>query len=88
MAATPLEQNKTLVLKAFDMFFNKRDYLAAEQYWSATYIQHIALIRRGAMACSISSAAFPPRAPIRQSPDPDRRRPHDRARSLFRPRVS
>jgi predicted SnoaL-like aldol condensation-catalyzing enzyme len=47
MAATSPEQNKALVLKAFNVLFNKRDYLAAEQYWSATYIQHIALIRPG-----------------------------------------
>jgi predicted SnoaL-like aldol condensation-catalyzing enzyme len=47
MAATSPEQNKGLVLKAFDTLFNKRDYLAAEQYWSARYIQHSAHIRPG-----------------------------------------
>jgi predicted SnoaL-like aldol condensation-catalyzing enzyme len=45
MAATSPEQNKALVLKAFDTLFNKRDYLAAEQYRSAMYIQHSAHIR-------------------------------------------
>jgi predicted SnoaL-like aldol condensation-catalyzing enzyme len=28
------------VLKAFDTLFNQRDYLAAEQFWSESYIQH------------------------------------------------
>ena len=27
-------KNKALVLEAFDMLFNKRDYAAAERYWS------------------------------------------------------
>jgi predicted SnoaL-like aldol condensation-catalyzing enzyme len=47
MTATSPEQNKTLVLKAFDTLFNKRDYLAAEPYWSPTYVQHSAHIRPG-----------------------------------------
>ena len=44
---TTLEQNKNLVLKAFDTLFNKRDYEAAERYWSASYIQHSAHIEPG-----------------------------------------
>jgi hypothetical protein len=28
------ERNKALVLEAFDLLFNKRDYAAAERYWS------------------------------------------------------
>jgi N-ethylmaleimide reductase len=39
--------NKALVLEAFDTLFNKRDYLAAEQYWSPNYIQHSAHIAPG-----------------------------------------
>jgi predicted SnoaL-like aldol condensation-catalyzing enzyme len=35
-------QNKELVLKAFDTLFNKRDYEAAEKFWSENYIQHSA----------------------------------------------
>src|ERR1035438_6665480 len=35
-------KNKALVLEAFDTLFNKRDYAAAERYWSPHYIQHIA----------------------------------------------
>jgi predicted SnoaL-like aldol condensation-catalyzing enzyme len=34
------EQNKRLVLDAFDTLFNKRDYAAAEKFWSPDYIQH------------------------------------------------
>ena len=40
-------ENKTLVLEAFDTLFNKRDYAAAERYWSPNYIQHSAHIEPG-----------------------------------------
>jgi predicted SnoaL-like aldol condensation-catalyzing enzyme len=40
MPKTSPEQNKALVLKAFDTLFNKRDYAAAESFWSPHYIQH------------------------------------------------
>jgi predicted SnoaL-like aldol condensation-catalyzing enzyme len=39
--------NKALVLEAFDTLFNKRDYVAAERYWSPDYIQHSAHIGPG-----------------------------------------
>jgi predicted SnoaL-like aldol condensation-catalyzing enzyme len=42
-----LEQNKALVLEAFDTLFNKRDYVAAERFWSPDYIQHSAHIEPG-----------------------------------------
>jgi predicted SnoaL-like aldol condensation-catalyzing enzyme len=38
------ENNKKLVLEAFDTLFNKRDYAAAEKFWSPHYIQHSAHI--------------------------------------------
>ena len=41
------QQNKELVVKAFDTLFNKRDYAAAERYWSPNYIQHSAHIEPG-----------------------------------------
>ena len=41
------ESNKALVLEAFDTLFNKRDYVAAERYWSPNYIQHSAHIEPG-----------------------------------------
>ena len=47
MTATSPEQNKALVLNAFDALFNKRDYVAAERLWSETYIQHSAHIPPG-----------------------------------------
>jgi predicted SnoaL-like aldol condensation-catalyzing enzyme len=47
MIKTTPEQNKMLVLQAFDTLFNKRDYNAAERYWSLNYIQHSAHIAPG-----------------------------------------
>ena len=47
MSETIQEKNKTLVLDAFDTLFNKRDYTAAEKYWSPNYIQHSAHIPPG-----------------------------------------
>jgi hypothetical protein len=41
------ESNKALVLEAFDTLFNKRDYAAAERFWSSNYIQHSAHIEPG-----------------------------------------
>lgn len=41
------ECNKALVLQAFDTLFNKRDYVAAEKFWSPHYIQHSAHIAPG-----------------------------------------
>jgi predicted SnoaL-like aldol condensation-catalyzing enzyme len=47
MPKTTSEQNKALVLEAFDTLFNKRDYAAAERFWSPEYIQHSAHIEPG-----------------------------------------
>jgi predicted SnoaL-like aldol condensation-catalyzing enzyme len=47
MSQTKQEKNKALVLEAFDTLFNKRDYVAAERYWSPHYIQHSAHIEPG-----------------------------------------
>ncbi len=47
MSQTKEEKNKALVLDAFDTLFNKRDYAAAERYWSPHYIQHSAHIAPG-----------------------------------------
>ena len=41
------DKNKRLVLKAFDTLFNKRDYVAAERFWSPNYVQHSAHIEPG-----------------------------------------
>ena len=47
MSETIQEKNKALVLDAFDTLFNKRNYVAAEKYWSPNYIQHSAHIEPG-----------------------------------------
>ena len=47
MTKTTPEQNKALVLEAFNTLFNKRDYEAAARFWSDTYIQHSAHIEPG-----------------------------------------
>ena len=44
---TTPQQNKALVLKAFDTLFNQHDYAGAERYWSDRYIQHSAHIPPG-----------------------------------------
>ena len=47
MGMKPAEENKSLVLRAFDTLFNKRDYAKAEGFWSENYIQHSAHIGPG-----------------------------------------
>ena len=47
MSKTTPAQNKALVLDAFDALFNRRDYAAAEPFWSDRYIQHSAHIAPG-----------------------------------------
>ena len=47
MPKTTSQQNKAFVLEAFDTLFNKRDYAAAEKFWSPRYIQHSAHIAPG-----------------------------------------
>ena len=41
------DRNVQTVLNAFDTLFNKRDYVAAERFWSPHYIQHSAHISPG-----------------------------------------
>jgi uncharacterized protein (DUF427 family)/predicted SnoaL-like aldol condensation-catalyzing enzyme len=47
MSKTVEEKNKAIVLEAFDTLFNRRDYAAAEKFWSSDYIQHSAHIPPG-----------------------------------------
>ena len=47
MTQTTQQKNKALVLEAFDVLFNRRDYAAAERFWSPGYIQHSAHIAPG-----------------------------------------
>ena len=47
MSESTAAKNKAIVLKAFDTLFNKRDFAAAEKFWSPNYIQHSAHIPPG-----------------------------------------
>jgi predicted SnoaL-like aldol condensation-catalyzing enzyme len=47
MSNSSPSRNKTIVLEAFETLFNKRDYVAAERFWSPNYIQHSAHIPPG-----------------------------------------
>ena len=47
MSQTSQEKNKALVPEAFETLSNKRDYVAAERFWSPNYIQHSAHIAPG-----------------------------------------
>ena len=61
MASETIEpKNKALVLEAFDTLFNKRDYEAAERYWSPNYIQHSAHIEPGRDGLFNLTKSLPP----------------------------
>jgi predicted SnoaL-like aldol condensation-catalyzing enzyme len=52
MAGVTMEEslknkNRAIVLEAFNTLFNRRDYAAAESFWSPDYIQHSAHIDPG-----------------------------------------
>jgi predicted SnoaL-like aldol condensation-catalyzing enzyme len=47
MSTDDTARNKALVLGAFNTLFNRRDYAAAERFWSPDYIQHSAHIAPG-----------------------------------------
>ena len=47
MSESTAAKNKAIVLEAFETLFNKRDYAAAERFWSPNYIQHSAHIPPG-----------------------------------------
>jgi len=47
MSQSTESRNKALVLEAFETLFNKRDYAAAERFWSSDYVQHSAHIEPG-----------------------------------------
>jgi hypothetical protein len=60
MSQTTQEKNKALVLEAFDVLFNRRDYAAAERFWSPGYIQHSAHIAPGREGLFNLVRSFPP----------------------------
>jgi predicted SnoaL-like aldol condensation-catalyzing enzyme len=47
MATAVEDRNRAFVLEAFDTLFNRRDYAAAQRFWSPDYIQHSAHIAPG-----------------------------------------
>jgi len=47
MSKSQGEKNNALVIEAFDTLFNRRDYAAAERFWSPHYLQHSAHIEQG-----------------------------------------
>jgi predicted SnoaL-like aldol condensation-catalyzing enzyme len=47
MTTAAEERSKAVVLEAFDTLFNRRDYAAAQRFWSPDYIQHSAHIEPG-----------------------------------------
>ena len=53
------EKNKAFVLEAFETLFNKRDYAAAERFWSPNYIQHSAHTRGALRLGQGGSGKFP-----------------------------
>lgn len=46
------DQNKRIVLEAFDTLFNKRDYAAAEKFWSRITSSTVLTFRPAAKDCS------------------------------------
>lgn len=81
MSKTTPEQNKTVVLEVFDTLFNRRDYDAAQRFWSDCSIQHSAHIARGRDGLFSLIRTLPDTAEI---PEPDHRgRLCDRTRPLL-----
>ena len=58
-AFTP-EQNKAIVLEAFDTLFNRRDLAGAARFWSPDYIQHSAHVPAGREGLFATAAGAPP----------------------------
>jgi hypothetical protein len=65
MTTTSPEQNKALVLEAFDTLFNRRDYVAADASGRTVSSSTVPIFRRAAMGCSILFAAFPTRSAMK-----------------------
>jgi predicted SnoaL-like aldol condensation-catalyzing enzyme len=66
MSQTTESKNKALVLEAFDLLFNKRNYAAAERNWSPEYIQHSAHIAPGRRGLFDLVKSLPP--PLKYEP--------------------
>jgi predicted SnoaL-like aldol condensation-catalyzing enzyme len=53
------DRNKAFVLEAFETLFNRRDYAAAQRFWSPDYIQHSPLFEPGRDGLFNVIKAFP-----------------------------
>jgi predicted SnoaL-like aldol condensation-catalyzing enzyme len=62
MDSTQSSKNKAIVLKAFDTLFNRRDYSAAETFWSPEYVQHSAYVAQGRKGLFELTKRLPPTA--------------------------
>ena len=60
MSESTAAKNKAIVLEAFETLFNKRDYAAAERFWSPNYIQHSAHIAPGRQGLFDLAKSAPP----------------------------
>jgi predicted SnoaL-like aldol condensation-catalyzing enzyme len=60
MSESTAAKNKAIVLEAFETLFNKRDYAAAERFWSPNYIQHSAHIAPGREGLFNLTKSLPP----------------------------
>jgi hypothetical protein len=47
MSQSLQERNKAIAIEAFETLFNKRDYVTAEKFWVADYIQHASHLKQG-----------------------------------------
>jgi len=71
-------------LDAFDTLFNKRDYAAAEKFWSPHYIQHSAHIAPGREGLFNLVKSIPPTLKYEPGMIVAEKGLRDRARSVFR----
>ena len=60
MGKTIQQKNKELLIEGFNTLFNKRDFAAAEKFWSPDYIQHSGHIPPGREGLFGLVKAFPP----------------------------
>jgi len=59
VSQTVQERNKALLIRGFDVLFNKRDFTEAEKFWSPNYIQHSGHIPPGRVGLFGLVKAFP-----------------------------
>ena len=57
MSESTAAKNKAIVLEAFETLFNKRDYAAAERFWSRITFSTARILLRVARACSTQRKA-------------------------------